>query len=733
MAIDATKLAPPRPSVRPLHRQRLLDVIDTTPDRGLCAITGGPGFGKTQLLGELAGRSDAKVAWLTVETADNDPSQFWTYLTEACLRAWQITVEERVERPAIADADSFVEAALDHAGDEAVWIVIDDAHLLVDATLQTDLGRVAQRLPAGARMAVASRRELPWVPPKWRAAGTVVDVRERALALNEDEFAELVRLAELDVSPEVVDQLRARTEGLPAVVQLAIRAALDADDPETFIRQLRGDDQSIADFLLQEALDNQPSERRQFLLETSILDRLTGTLCDAVTGRGDGAGLLRDLERSHALVNRLEGGETPWYRYHALFAELLRAELRAEHPGVVDELHLRAGAWHAEHGDPDRAFEHLVAGGDAEAAAAIVFEFEDEYFRLLRAATLHRWYSALPATLDDPDDHLLRLVWADLAQKDTVRAEATLAQLRRLALRPSAPMALAAELAVIDAHLAAQVGDAPAVALHAPQAIDGFAAEGIGLERPAVAYVTLLAARADVWDGRLDDAQHRLDAALANPTLTDPYWIHALRGALALVDAQRGDLGTALDRAEQVLTWQASNGAPSEGSLEALLARVMALRSQQRRDECTRAIADARKAADLIASGAPFKVALGIEAAWLDLQRGDLDAAGGIIDGIEDLPRFAAGERNLAEVREAWRESVRRREGVTDLTAREREVLALLPSRLTLQEIADQLYVSANTVKTHVKSIYVKLNVTNRDEATARAAELRLPLPSPDR
>ncbi len=133
----------------------------------------------------------------------------------------------------------------------------------------------------------------------------------------------------------------------------------------------------------------------------------------------------------------------------------------------------------------------------------------------------------------------------------------------------------------------------------------------------------------------------------------------------------------------------------------------------------------------MIASGPPFVFALGVEAAWLDLERGDLDAAGDVIASIDDLPRFERGQHDLEGVRNAWREAVRRREGVTDLTARELEVLALLPSRLTLQEIADLLFVSNNTVKSHVKSIYVKLNVTNRDEATARAAELRLPLPTP--
>lgn len=697
-------------------------------------VTGGPGYGKTQLLGELAACPGAKVSWLTVEAADNDPSRFWSYLAEACLRAWRITPgnDERVGPAAVTDARSFAVAALDRPSEEPVWIVLDDAHLLLDDALQSELGNLARQLPTGARLLVASRRELRWVLPSWRAAGTVVDVRERSLALNEGEVAELIRSAGIGLRPQTVEQLHARTEGLPAVTQLAVRSALDEDDPEAFIQQLRGDDQSIADFLLQEAFDNQPEDRRRFLLETSILDRLTGTLCDAVTGRDDGARVLRDLVRSHSLVHRLEGGDAPWYRYHTLFAELLRAELRAEHPGEVDQLQLRAGVWHAEHGDPDRAFTHLIAGGDATAAAAIVHSHEDEYFRQLRAATLHRWYSALPATLHDPDAHLLRLVWASLAQGDVVIAEATLIELRRQV--PSSPVsrALAAELALVDAHLDARVGDAPAVGQHAQRALAAFADAGVGLERPAVAYATLLAARAEVWMGRLDDAQRRLDAADAGGPSIEPSWIHAFYGVLAWVHAERGDVHGALGLAEKVLIWQASEAAPSEGSLEAQLVRVMALRRNERRDECVRALAEARHAAEVIASGAPFTFELAVEAAWLELQGGDLAAAGEILASIEDLPRFERGRQRREEVTEAWREAVRAREGVTDLTPRELEVLGLLPSRLTLQEIAERLFVSNNTVKSHVKNIYVKLHVTNRDEATARAAELRLPITNPD-
>jgi LuxR family maltose regulon positive regulatory protein len=733
VVVDSLKLAPPRPSVRLLHRRRLLDAIEATPDRGVCAITAGPGFGKTQLLGGLVANSEAPVAWLTVESADNDPSRFWTYLSTACFGTGERDQSggEDVPHQPFSDADSF-EAAFANRGAESLWIVIDDAHLLVNADLQDDLRRIAVRLPSGVRMAVASRSELPWVSSKWRAAGMVIDLRERALTLTEDEVGELVTMAGLRVSPAAVGQLRARTEGLPAVVQLAIRSAFGEADPETFVSQLRGDDQSIADFLLQEALDNQPADRRAFLLQTSILDRLTGSLCDAVTGRTDGARMLRELERSHALVNRLEGGDTPWFRYHAMFAELLRAELLTERDETVEQLHLRAGAWYGEHRDPERSFEHLVAGGDLDGAAAIVYANEDEYFRLARAATLHRWYAALPAALEDPDLHVLRLVWASLAERDVVRAGAMLAQLRRLPPHSSPAIALTAELAVVDAHLAARVGDERALLQYAQRALGGFAVEGIGLERPAVDYATLLAARAEVWTGRPDDARRRLESALADTRLADPYWIQTFRGAHAWADAARGDLTAALDRAEQVLAWQDAEGPLPTGCLEALLTRVMALRRRHLPEECARAISDACNAAEVSPLGRPFLVALGVEEAWLEVEQGDLDAAAATIDSLGDLPFFESGRRGRAEVTAAWQEAMRQRDGVTPLTAREREVLALLPTRLEIQEIAERLYVSKNTVKSHVKNIYIKLDVTNRDEAIARAAELRLPLTRTD-
>ncbi len=241
MAIDATKLAPPRPSVRQLHRRRLLDVVDTTPDRGLCVISGGPGFGKTQLLGELAAEPGHRVAWLTVEAADNDPSRFWTYLTDACRRAWQVTplADERSGQLAVADAESFIDAALARRR-------------------RRGLDRDRRRTPAGRpRRAERPGKSRPTTPCRYSHGGRIAPrallgasqvagcgLRRRRSRTGTDPRSgrggRVGARRGLGVSPEVVEQLRARTEGLAAVVQLAIRAALDEDDPESFIRPATG-------------------------------------------------------------------------------------------------------------------------------------------------------------------------------------------------------------------------------------------------------------------------------------------------------------------------------------------------------------------------------------------------------------------------------------------------------------------------------------------------------------
>ena len=727
MTLDSSQLAPPRPCVRHVVRDRLLAEIAATPGGGVCVVTAGPGFGKTELLVDWAARPGVVAAWMTAMAPDNDRARFWRHLGAACARAGLLDDDDGP----IHDVVDFLHAMAVRSWDD-VWLMIDDAHLLIDEAIQADLARLVDALGDGTRLLVASRSALSWHLARQRARGLVVDVEERDLQLDRGEVGVLVAQSALEVPEGAVDQLAERTEGWAAGVQLAVRSALGSGDPEGYLGSLRGDDRPIAEFLLEEALEDQPDANRRFLLETSILDRLSAPVCNAITGRGDSGRVLADLERSHVLVSRLDDADEPTFRYHPLFSDLLRSELAADPDARPAVLHQRAATWFAEHEEIDRAVRHFAAVPDVEAAAALVHAHEDDLFRQGQVGLLQDWYALLPARSGaDPDEELLRLLWASVAAGDPHEVwTPALDRLHRRAGRSGGAPWLVAEVAVLDAHLAAREGDSEAALRRATDALAAFATSDADRNRPAVAYASLLAGRAEVWTGDSDAAERRVRTALDDPAFTDPFWLAAFEGALAFVEVHQGHLRAALGRASRVAGAHGGSDAPPVGVIEASFARVRALRSLGLTDEGRRALEDAREVATTSTTGAPFLVLLGVEAGRIELLCGDLDAAEKALTRVEDLPRFNHGRRELDVALGMWREERSRREGITELTSREVEVLRLLPTRLTIQEIADELFVSANTVKTHVKSIYVKLDVTNRDDATRRAAELRLIPPS---
>lgn len=721
-ATDATQFAPPRRTIRHVPRHRLLEVIGSTPGGGLCAVTGGPGFGKTELLADWAARTTEPAAWLTATPSDNDPSRFWRMLAASCRRA----ESSGSSGEGVQSLAGFRREILESRPDEPWWILIDDAHLLVEEEIRADLASLVGGLGPATRLLVASRVELSWSLARLRAQGVVIDIRERALAFDRAEVEALVVQSALQVPDALIDRLVERTEGWAAGVQLAVRAAQEREDPVAHLEALRGHDRSIADYLLEEALDRQPEAHRRFLLATSILDRLCGPLCDAVTGVPGRARLLAELERSHVLVARLEGTEEAWYRYHPLFAELLRAELDAEAPDLASSGHHRAATWFESTGDVDRAVRHFVAAGDLDEAARVVREHEDEHFRLGEVALVQAWYSLLPEMPgSDPDEQLLRLSWASIGADDPPEVWGPALDRLRGRRPPTARAVwLQAQVDLIDAQLAAGVGNAPATQRHAVAVLDAVDLGRAADELPTVAYATILAARAAVWNGAPGAARERVEGLLGDAAAGDAFWVRALEAVRSYVDVHLGSFDAALRWVDR--SGQRADGGREVGALEASLARVIALRSVGRVPEAVAAIEAARSVAGATNAGAPFRVLLAVEESRAHLALGDLDAAGAALSGAEYLPRFDYGRTKLAEALGDWRQARSNREGVTDLTRRELDVLALLPTRLTLQEIADDLFVSANTVKTHVKSIYAKLQVSSRDEATRRADQLRL-------
>jgi LuxR family maltose regulon positive regulatory protein len=286
-----------------------------------------------------------------------------------------------------------------HAADVDLAIVLDDYHVIESTAIQEQVVFLVEHLPPRASVAIATRADPAMSLPRFRARGELVEIRAADLRFRTDEAAAFLREAtELELSPHEVAALEERTEGWVAALQLAALSLQGRDDATTFIDGFTGNDRYVVDYLVEEVLERQPQHVRSFLIETSILGRLTGPLCDALTGRADGRATLEALDRGNVFVIPLDNAGR-WYRYHQLFADVLRARLLDERPADAAELHRRAAAWFEEADEPDDAIRHALAGRDHERAARLI-ELALPELRLGRQeATMRRLLGALPPEL----------------------------------------------------------------------------------------------------------------------------------------------------------------------------------------------------------------------------------------------------------------------------------------------------------------------------------------------
>ena len=274
---------------------------------------------------------------------------------------------------------------------------MDDYHLIEAPEVHGTLEFLLAQLPVSLRVVLASRSDPPLPLARLRARGQLVELRAADLRFTLDEAGELLRAARRTRPARwAVAALAERTEGWVAGLQLAALSLQGRSDVGRFVEEFSGSHRFVLDYLAEEVLDRQPEQLRTFLLETSVLERLSGPLCDALTGRTDGQELLESAERSNLFLLPLDE-ERRWWRYHHLFADLLRARLLRQHPDRVRHLHRAAAEWHERHGPADDAVRHaLAAGDDAWAARLIEGHLEDQILLLGQGATLVRWLSALP-------------------------------------------------------------------------------------------------------------------------------------------------------------------------------------------------------------------------------------------------------------------------------------------------------------------------------------------------
>jgi LuxR family maltose regulon positive regulatory protein len=408
MASDSlvlTKLRPSREHPGLVPRPRLTDRLEQEPGRRLTLLSAPAGFGKTTLLNEWFGRranGGRSVAWVSLDEGDNDPVRFLSYLIaalrgtgeegfcEGVLAALRSPEPPRME----AVLGAFVNELATLPGEVAV--VLDDYHTIDSESVHRVVTFLLKRLPESTHLVISGRVDPPLPLARLRARGQMTELHAADLRFTLEEAAAFLGDARgLDLSADDVAALEGVTEGWIAALQLAAISMKERKDVSGFIRSFSGGHRDVFDFLAEEVLERQPDRVQSFLLETSILDSLSGPLCDAVTGRNDAQRMLEQLDRENLLVVPLDD-ERYWYRYHHLFADFLRSRLERERPEQLETLQLRASEWYEENALVVEAVRHALSAGDHERAARLMERGIGQTWYRGEVVTLLGWLRKLP-------------------------------------------------------------------------------------------------------------------------------------------------------------------------------------------------------------------------------------------------------------------------------------------------------------------------------------------------
>jgi LuxR family maltose regulon positive regulatory protein len=408
-----TKLFIPRLRSGVVPRSRLSQRLNDGAEAKLIVVSAPAGFGKTTSLVAWLDQlpEDTSVAWLSLDESDQQPSSFWTYVVTALRPVAPAAAAEVLSllqsaQPSIENVLAPVLNEL-NALPHDLYLVLDDYHLVDGAGVAAGMVFLLEHLPPHVHVVLSTRAD-PGLPlARFRARRDLVEIRATDLRFTPAEVSRYLGQASgLELTEHHIAMLEARTEGWIAALQLAALSLRGRQDVTSFINGFAGNDRYIVDYLVEEVLSRQPEDVRTFLLQTSVLDRLTGDLCDAVTGQRNGTAMLDALDRGNLFVVRLDDSRQ-WYRYHHLFADVLQVRLHDEHRDQLPELHRRASQWYDTVGEPARAVSHALAGGDVNRAAALM-------------------ELAMPGLRRDREDRTIR-GWVDLVPDPVVHVRPVLA------------------------------------------------------------------------------------------------------------------------------------------------------------------------------------------------------------------------------------------------------------------------------------------------------------------